>query len=234
MAASDKAVTALPWGQVTARHDRIVIVAGGSSLRRLHFASLERAARAGAHVIAVNGAIAWLPVAHSWFTLDPDDRVRPLMARPRTGVHYYAAVPADYGRPDAHRRNHRAPAEPGITWLHRVTGDGYLSARATLSEDPGAIHTGNSAWGALGLAYHMCRQVLDHRIALLGVDADRGPYAFMSGRPRTPFDHLPALFESALPQLRARCIAVMNGSRRSRVACFTRCEPNAALDWLMS
>src|SRR3546814_2104226 len=48
---------------------------------------------AGARVIAVNQAILWLPVAHSWFTLDPDDRVRPLMQRPRDGVTYYAAVP---------------------------------------------------------------------------------------------------------------------------------------------
>src|SRR3546814_472142 len=152
---------------------------------------------AGARVIAVNQAILWLPVAHSWFTLDPDDRVRPLMQRPRDGVTYYAAVPDDYGQPHAYRRNHRAPAEPGITWLHRLTGAGTLKARACLSEDRGAIHTGNSAWGALGLAYHMCRQGMDHRVALLGVDADSAPYAFLSGQPRTPFDHLPALFESA-------------------------------------
>ena len=226
--------SSLTWGRVEARHDRNVIVAGGGSLLGLDFDLLLETAAAGAHVIGVNRAVDWLPVMHSWFTLDPDDLVRPLMRQPLEEARYYAAVPDDYGQAAARLPNHRAPAEPGVTWLHRITGTGALKARHQLSEDRGAIHTGNSAWGALGVAYHMCRQVMDHRVVLLGVDGDTGPYAFVAGRPRTGFDHLPALFESALPQLRDRGIAVVNGSARSRVTCFTRCDPNQALAWLMS
>src|SRR3546814_15715679 len=97
---------------------------------------------AGARVIAVNQAILWLPVAHSWFTLDPDDRVRPLMQRPRDGVTYYAAVPDDYGQPHAYRRHHRAPAAPGITWLPRLTG--ARSAARSVEEE--CVSTRRSWW----------------------------------------------------------------------------------------
>ena len=216
------------YSPVRARAEKVVIVAGGDSLRELDFNLFKEVASDGVHVIAVNGAVKWLPVVHSWFTLDPATRNRPLMAKQRPGVTYYAAVPADYGLPHARVAAHRRPAESGIVWLRRITGQGFCGARPALCEEPDGIHTGNSAWGALGLAWHLGAG----RIALLGVDADDAGYAFQVGRPVMAFDHLPRLFSSATPQLYERGVEVMNGSPASRVDCFARSAPNDALSWL--
>ena len=101
--------------------------------------------------------------------------------------------------------------------------------RCALSEDPGAIHTGNSGWGALGLAYHM----RPRKVALLGVDANGAGHAY-ADIPQRPgeLDHLPLLFVSACGQLEARGIQVRNGSPESNVTCWPRVEANAALRWL--
>lgn len=97
-----------------------------------------------------------------------------------------------------------------------------------LSEDPGTINTGNSGFGGLGLAYHM----RPHKVALLGVDG-RKERRVDGGMPRS-LDHLPALFESAVPQLRSAGIEVANGSPDSEVDCFPRMTPREAVQWLKS
>jgi len=180
-------------------------------------------------VVAVNGAIQWLPRADVWFSLDPSATVRALAATPRPGVRYVMAVPDDYGTPVARLRGHREPREPHVTYLRRVNGDGPWNARATLSEDTSAIHTGNSAWGALGYAYHL----RPGKVGLLGVDGTSERYAYDTGAPRNQFDHLPDLFASAVPQLAAAGVRVRNGSPASCVTCFPRVSPSALLRWLV-
>jgi hypothetical protein len=225
MAASDT----LTWGHVSARAERVLVLASGPSVRVLNFPGLTEASAAGVHVIAVNQAIAWTPVADTWFTLDPDERVKPHMIRRRPDVAYFAAVPDDYGTPGARVPWHREPALPGMTYLRRRCGAGPLGSRWGLANDPESIHTGNSAFGALGLAWHM----RPRRIALLGVDGTRAPYAFQSGCPRGQMTHLPDLFASAMAQLQNGCVEVVNGSPRSTVTCFERMTPGEALDWLV-
>jgi len=87
---------------------------------------------------------------------------------------------------------------------------------------------GNSAFGALGIAYLMGAR----RIAIIGLDATRETYARGVGRPRGGIDHVPGLFATALPQLERRGAEVMNGSPHSRVVCFPRCTPEQALEWI--
>ena len=221
---------AVPWGAVEARAARVLIVASGPSQRSLDVNAVASAAAAGVHVIAVNGALEWAVCALSWFTLDPDRRTLPLMRAGRPGVVHYAAVPEDYGRPEAKVAYHRIPPPPGVIYLRRVVGEGPLGSRHGLSEDPGAVHSGNSAWGALGLAWLMGAR----SVAFLGLDGTREGYAFGPGRPFGGFAHLPALFASALPQIAARGLEVVNGSPGSRVTCFRRTAPQAALDWIAS
>lgn len=219
---------ALDWGSVTARAERVLIVASGPSQRSLVPGAIVAAAANGVHVIAVNNALVWADSAASWFTLDPDQRALPLMRARRAGVVHYAAVPADYGRPDAQIAYHRIAPPSGVIYLRRLTGPGPLGCRYGLSEDPGAVHTGNSAWGALGLAYLMQA----YRVAFVGLDGTRAGYAYGPRRPFRNFAHLPALFASALPQLAARGLEVVNGSPASRVTCFRRVTPQAAVDWI--
>src|SRR5690625_600210 len=193
----------------------IVIVASGPSVRAVR---RDDILAAGAVVIAVNGAIYWLGRADYSFTLDPS-QINLVRANNRVrGCKYVMALPD----------NMQAP--PGVTRMARQQGDAYGKARALqgLSEDKNAIHTGNSAFGALGLAYHLCPQ----RVVLLGVDGTQ-ERRVDGGYSRT-LKHLPELFSSAVPQLRKRKIDVVNGSPDSRVACFSRMTPQEALCWLKS
>lgn len=204
---------------------RVLIVAAGPSVEGVDLSMVPPRVT----VIAVNGAIRFTPKVDVWFTLDPSTPNRALLRERRPGVRYVMAVPDDYGSPGAAVQAHRAPRDPGVTYLRRVSGDGPWSARPGLVEDRGAIHTGNSAWGALGYAYHL----RPGKIGLLGVDGTSGGYAYLSGAPRPQFDHLPDLFASALPQLQAAGVSVRNGSPESRVVCFPRVTPSALLRWLL-
>lgn len=201
--------------------ERILIIADGPSLR-----GADLQIPPGVHVIAVNGAVEWAPVVQTFFSLDPSQRIRGYVRNKRAGVRYYLAVPDDYGMASAYDPAHRAPREQGVMFLRRITGCGVRGAAEGLSDDPGAIHTGNSAYGALGLAYHW----RPRKIALLGVDGTDAGYATRAGSPAWSLSHIPALFESALPQLRG--IQVINGSPQSTVECFPRVPPMEAVEWL--
>ena len=167
-------------------------------------------------------------LALSWFTLDPDSRMLPTMRQARAGCVYYAAVPPDYGCANALVRYHRIEPPAGVTYLRRLAGEGPLGARYGLSDDASTIHTGNSAYGALGLAYLMGAR----SVAILGLDGTRDAYAYGPGRPLGDFAHLPALFRSALPQLARAGVTVQNGSPASRIDCFPRLTPQAAVAWI--
>jgi len=182
----------------------------------------------GVFTIAVKQAILAF-TASAWVTVDPNPRAQALMNTPRARTHYYAAVPLDYGTARARLSFHRVHAPEHVTYLHRVAGKEPSRNMIALSDDPGALHTGNSAWGALGLAYLL----RPRKIGILGVDGTRDEHGIGVGRPNGSLDHLPWLFETALPQLKEHNIEVRNGSPRSLVTCFPRCTPQELLSWLM-
>ena len=168
---------------------RCVIVASGPSAKGF-------VPPAGVTVIAVNGAIEWLERADYWFTLDPSDANQRRMRQRRAGVSYCAAVSDDVLLPlgvNRFRRIAKRGSEP-----ERATPEWWLwrwSAVLGLSECISAISTGNSAYGALGLAYHLGAE----RVALVGVDAS-AEERVGRGWPND-LSHLPLLFESALSQI---------------------------------
>lgn len=129
--------------------------------------------------ICVNGVIQWIGRADYWFTLDCTPQNLRHCRNPRRFVSYVAALPERYNLPDHVVRMQRIPAgdTPG------------------LSEIPGVIHSGNSAFGALGLAYHLGAK----KVILVGVDGtdDRRVDGGHSG----DLSHLPALFQSAVGQI---------------------------------
>jgi hypothetical protein len=157
------------------------------------------------------------------------------MAEPAEGVRYFAAVSKRYGsrsrgpHPDRDLRPF-----PHVTYLRRVESEHRADARTRmstgLSKNPNEIHTGNSAYGALGLAFHM----RPTRIALLGVDGKGDGYFYdVPGEASAPgcLTHLPRLFRSALADLQSRKVQVVNGSPDSIVACFARTTPEKAVEW---
>jgi len=211
----------MKWGQVTEHHPRVAIVASGPSARGLRLPE-------GVTILAVNGAIDWLDRADYWFTLDPSEANWSRMHHQRPGVLYVAAVPDNFGTRAAETVVMQRPALDGVRYLHRIAGDGYGSLRCKpgLCEDTGGVHTGNSAYGALGLAFHFGAR----RIALFGVDASPDPR--IEGGLPGGLHHLPELFSSTLSQLRAAGVMVVNGSPNSRVEAFPRMTPAAAAKWL--
>lgn len=201
----------------------IAILADGPSacpLRHIDARDLE-----GVYVIAVNGAIEWAPRADALFSLDPDRRIYELASRRRPGVDYFMAVPDDYGRRGAACRDHRVRRLRHVIYLRRLAGDGPLSSRPGLTDDPTAIHTGNSAFGALGLAKHLCDGA--GRVALFGVDGTRRR---ISGGHCQSLGHLPWLFSTVSEP----GMEIVNGSIGSFVTAFPRMGALDALAWLKS
>lgn len=180
------------------------------------------------YVIAVNGAIDLVP-CNVWFTLDGSPRNQRIMHARRPGVAYYAALPAKHVLPEYVTRLQRvanidrgAEPEPGTpAWLMW-----RYSCKRGLSTTPGRINTGNSVWGALQLAVQFGAQ----KIALFGADASQAPRV-TGGRPG-PLAHLPELFASAMPQLQAAGIEVINGAPDSAIQCFERTTAEGAAEWL--
>lgn len=225
----------LPWSRVQHTADRIAVIASGPSLR-----DVELAIPPGITTIAVNAAIEHY-AADFFFTLDlscPKGDDRGNIARlldPRPGTVYYAAAHAapEHTLPPKHRR---PPGATHVRWLQRLGREGTRRMPASLSDDPSGVYGSNSGFGALNLAYLMVPYLVrDARIALLGIDA--GPdsqgrgYAWGSGSPGS-LQTLPGLFAAAAWQLGRHNIAVVTGSRRSKVTAFPRMQPQEALDWL--
>lgn len=197
----------------------VAIVADGPSAAALR----ERVIPRGVRVIAVNGAITWIPRADEYFTLDPDLRQRNLMRDPRPDVRYYAAVPPGYGTPNAGALAHRPPAERGVTFLHRICGRGPMGARYGMCRDPECISSGNSAWGALNRGCH----IDPPGIGLFGVDGTRAK-RMSGGHPRS-LGHLPELFNSYDGDP-----VVVLGSPHSQITGFPKGRPDEVLEWLQS
>lgn len=199
--------------------DTIAIVATGPSVKDVDLSAIEADV-----TIGVNGAIE-LFKPDIWFSLDPSPINRYRIANPLPGVRYVVAFP-DHAPTPPHvkrlRRIHKERSGPpplgggADFWMWR------WQAMEGLSEDPEAIHTGNSAYGALGLAYHLRPRC----IVLYGVDGTPEDRA-TGGRPRC-LDHLPVLFASALPQLHAAGIQVFNASSGSRIKCFQELAQSGA------
>jgi len=192
---------------------RVVIVASGPSARGF-------IPPAGVTVIAVNGAIDWLRRADYFFTLDPSQINMQRMRRQRVGVKYCYAFDnvLPVGNAEFYERIGSCefvspqPYTPQW-WCNRWRGKLGLSNRV------GQINTGNSAYGALGLAYHLGAE----RVALVGVDASASP-RIEGGEPNN-LSHLPLLFESAMGQ-----IDFINcGAMQSAVPTKTI---NEGMDWL--
>lgn len=172
----------------------------------------------GVTVISVNGSIEWLPRADIWFTLDPSQKNLSRMRNQREGVKYYAAM----GRPPKNvtglKRLARQGKEPDGEhspqwWLWR------WSAIPGICKQHGKIHTGNSAWGALQLAY----QLGARKVALVGIDAN-SKQRVEGGNPNS-LRHLPLLFNSAIDDIKM----VNCGDMKSRIP---KMNTEDAMRWL--
>lgn len=176
---------------------RAVIVASGPSARGF-------VPPHDVDVIAVNGAIDWLQRADYWFSLDCSPVNRKWLTKAlsrRVSCHVAGDRWRDFPNAMVYAKlwdrvdslgTYAEPAPEGTPewWAWR------LGAVLGICQQTGRIHTGNSAWGALGLAWH-----LGYRdVALVGVDATADER--VEGGTPANLSHLPLLFASALPDMR--------------------------------
>lgn len=211
--------------QLIPKVSRILIVADGPSSHIFKDRQSLNMIPNNVKLLAVNGVISWLPRVDFYFTLDPDKRQYSYMQRPRRGVTYFAAVPDDYGTIHARSPTHQVPKLTHVRYLKRISGEGTLIDRERvvlgINKTYGHINTGNSAWGALGLAHHMGCQ----KVALIGVDGCNS-YRSSGGKSRN-LSHLSTLFQSynGNPE-------VINLSRFSNIRRFPKFCLGDGLKWL--
>lgn len=169
----------------------------------------------GLPVIAVNGAVSWLSRADYWFSLDASaanqEWLRMALHR---GIDCHVAGwkwrlclaarnARRWERIDS-LGTYRAPIPQGSPewWLWR------LGAVLGICKESDRIHTGNSAWGALGLAWHLGFR----DVALIGVDGCTG--SRVEGGTPGNLSHLPLLFASAAPDMRVTSCGALTGIPR--------------------
>jgi len=193
--------------------NRIIIVCSGLSAKG--FVPPE-----GALVIAVNNTITWLNRADYFFTLDPEGYNLDAINNQREGVKYCVAF-----EKGVEFKNCTMYERIRNTTLDGVHGkSGTLNGHKTLSEDKTKIHTGNSGYGALGLAYHIGFE----KLVIIGLD---GEGKKCDGMYSGDLSHLPELFDSVIPQVGGR---VVNASLNSNIDSFPRMNHNDAMEWLLS
>ena len=190
--------------KVTEQHENIIIV-GSSPEAKSYYKHKDWT------TIAVNGSIDICNNdADYWFTLDPSsenlERMSNSYKYPNTT--FYAAVPETIETPLAPTPLMRRKFPKNIKYLIRSHID------SGLSNDKGVIHTGNSAFGALGLAYHMGAK----NVILLGVNGDLGN-RFDGTNCAGSIEHLPKLFKSAVYNDQ---MTVYNGNINSKIECFLK------------
>jgi hypothetical protein len=190
--------------KVKEQHENIIIV-GSSPEAQSYYKHKDWT------TIAVNGAIDICKNdADYWFTLDPgSENLERMLNRHRyPNTIFYAAVPETIETSEAPVPYMRRKFPKNIRYLKRSTID------CGLSKDKGIIHTGNSAFGALGLAYHMGAK----NVILLGVNGDSGKRFDGSNCARS-IEHLPKLFESAVYNDQ---MTIYNGNINSKIECFPK------------
>jgi hypothetical protein len=152
----------------------------------------------GVPVIAVNQAL-HIALAHYWFSLDWSAVNRQTLARWRDypGVQFCVAdIPgADHWQTDAPVKRFERVSYQGEEPADKESAGWWLwrwSAVLGIPSNPGVIHSGNSAWGAVQLAYYLGYR----RVLLVGVDGSQEEK--ITGRRPNNLSHLDILFKSAL------------------------------------
>jgi hypothetical protein len=169
-----------------------LIVAGGPSAAIMRTFRVNKSEIA---IIAVNGALDWCRYFDYWFTLDPTKVNRKRMRTYRHNAKYFIAFPKGWILiPSYTTRLERYSPDPSPTREPEFE-DGKLTCAIGLNTAPNTINSGNSAFGALGLAYHLGFE----KVGLIGVDANNAER--VDGGFSRDLSHLPALFESAMHQI---------------------------------
>ncbi len=220
---------------VEQKHDRVLIVGGGESLIDFDMEQLRDFKGA---IICVNNIVYHLPRADYWITVDPMHNGQPQQALTDQikGVYYFCAYPDLVKNP--WYRPYYSPVQ-NVHYLERIvpvedeeTGKKDYS----LQEDKDKITTGDSCYGALGLAYHFGAK----EVILLGIDVygfghwynKEDPYNKNFGKGFKQYTrNIPLIYKQSVQQWKDRGAKIVNGSRHSKIDCFERMDPQEAFTY---
>ena len=225
---------------VQQRHDKVLIIGGGESLIDFDWDLLKKFKGV---IITVNNVVYHIPRADYWITVDPMSHGKPqrAMVDRVDGVYYFCAYP-DIKKFPFDAKFYKTVN--GIHYLERIFPEDYSGklnipkvGDYSLQEDKDKITTGNSCYGALGLAYHFEAK----KIAMIGVDGygyghwynKLDPYS--SGWKDKEGDYLariPPIYASSVKQFKKRKTEVVLGSPDSPIDCFDKMSPEEAIKWL--
>lgn len=146
---------------------RALVIASGPSLNQIphHLLSLVDATK-----IAVNRSIEWFPESDYLFTLDTVELNKRFEGTFNFKGQKVAAIPADYGRPDAKYACDKAQKRVDTIYLPRIQWQP--------DDDDNAIRSGCSGYGAYELAYKNRAE----EIFLFGCDHSHMGVYFHGGR----------------------------------------------------
>ncbi len=201
----------LPLYKLTKTARKVAVIGSGMSLNNVDFNNFKN----DGYVICINDA--WRKFR------DPDivvsiDTVK-LVPRFTDCPHKVViAIP-----PDFKADKYNSPRK--LLWMRREQNTG-------LSDFPSVLHAGeNSGYGAFNLAYLLKPE----KIFLFGIDlVNMGHHSHPHSDPRIMRDstvtRLPGYFETAVPQIEAAGIKVVNGSPISKITCFPKTTPEEAIE----
>lgn len=221
---------------VTQRHDKVLIVGGGESL--IGF-DINKIKDFDGVIITVNSVVNHLPRADYWITVDPMSHGKPqkAMRNKKDGTYYFCAYP-DVDRNPFDAQFYQTVG--GVHYLERVVPIDYENPQIKdsylLQEDKDKITTGDSCYGALGLAYHFEAT----KIIMIGVDAygyghwyDKlDPYNRAFGKDFGKYlARLPLIYKNSVKQFEKRGAKVVLGSPDSPIDCFEKMTPEEAFSY---
>ena len=198
------------------RHDKVIIIGGGESLKGFDFTRLNDFPGA---IISMNRVIDFLPRSDYWITIDmgADWWLSQLNKNPR--CYYFAGIPAE--KLEYHKN---AP-------VHGLLRVPYFAVNKN------EISGGNSGYAALNLAYHFeAKQIL-----MLGLDCyGKGHWhpddgiLFEDGNPKCvkAVQNIPNLFSRSVEKFSEKSITVINGSIASLITCFPKLSIEDGLHWI--
>lgn len=214
---------------VIQRHDKVLIIGGGESLIGFDFNRLKGF---DGVIVTVNNVINHLPRVDYWITVDPMSNGSPqqAMVNRKEGIYYFCAYPRE---DDEHYQTVQ-----GVHYLERIVPEDKegLIENYMLQEDKDKITTGDSCYGALGLAYHFEAS----KIILLGIDGYGYGHWYDKSDPYNKgwgekFDNylsrIPLIYSNSVRQFEDRGCKVVNGSPESKIDCFERMSPEKAFNY---
>jgi hypothetical protein len=201
---------------VQQRHDKVLSIGGGESLIDFDINQLKDF---DGVIITVNNVVYHLPRVEYWITVDPMRNGKPQVAmmEKREGVYYFCAYP-DLEKTPLDRFCYQTVE--GIHYLERIVPENKIT-------------TGDSCYGALGLAYHFEAS----KIIMLGVDAfgyghwydKKEPYNRSWGRNFGKYlERIPLIYQDCVEQFKRRGSKIVLGSPHSPIDCFEKMSPDRA------